>query len=445
MSAEVLIELDTTASARAADRTPPAHRYRPLGLAVALLLVLALAGAVPSVTPMWQRAGLVDVVGREPVIRVVGDRLYVTAIDGAQRVTAAWSASPLRQLWSARTADEDAPARLDVTHDAVVVQVGRHTDVLDARTGRLRWTSPVQVQVLPGDRTGLSQDPRYRPGSEYDESSGDPGALYYASDGTWYTRPPEQTVLNGTDLATGRERWSVSVPGSAFAAEATARPASVVVVASDRLQLLDADTGTVRVQRLLPHGPQTTAYSEVVGDLLMVSDSYVDATTMTAYALDTLAPLWTRPVVEAAGNSRTCTGLLCERLPTRLAVLDRRTGAISWETDGQVDLIARGRSTLVVQGHFANPTPVRTVNPATGAEQADLTRWQSYADGPADQPLVLARPDSETGTVFGVLRAGQRTVTEIGRSDVPVTGCRSGATLVACIAAEGIEVFRYRV
>lgn len=446
MSTEVMIELDSPGPTSDTSRRPPAHRYRVLGSALTVLLLLLLAGAAPAVTPSWHSSGLVAAVPADTVMEVTGARLYISVGQHGRRVTSAYATRPLRQLWTADTLDDpDAPPQLQAVQGQVIVQVGKYTDVLDARTGKLRWASPANVQPLPGGRTGLVTRPEFRPGSEYDESSGDPGILYFSPDGTSHTRPPERTELRGVDLATGRQRWSTSLPGAVYAAPTTGRPAGLVVVSSGRLDLLDADTGAVRRQRDLPASRgRVAAWSEIVGDLVLINSAGSDGDTVSAYGVDDLEPRWQRAVPVESGNSRSCTGLLCERRPSTLAVLDPRTGAASWQTKGSVDLVAWGRSAIEVEGSGSDPQPLRTVNPATGAAQTDLSEWQAYATGPRDSPLVLSRTDFTSGTTFGVLLPGQRMVRELGHSDALVISCQSTTGVVACRSERGIEVFTFR-
>jgi outer membrane protein assembly factor BamB len=446
MSTEVLIELDTPAAVPDVAVAPPARRYRALGLALCAVLVLAVAGSVPAVTPMWRRAGVVPAVPGDGVYAVAGGRLYVSVAEGGRRVTSAYAMHPMRRLWTARTADDiDAPPRLAVFRGGLIVQNGKYTDILDARTGAVRWSSPVRVLPLPGGRTGLVVDPQFSPGTEYDESSGAPGMLYFALDGTSHTRPPERTVLRGVDLATGRQRWSTSLPGAIYASPATAQPATVVVVSSQRLEVRDADSGAVRRQQPMPVDPRRVAtWSEVVGDLLLVSSTTPTGDMTNAYALDTLRPRWQRTLHSDSGNTRNCTGLPCERRSSTLMVLDPATGAARWESEGWVDLVAWAGQTLVFEGSGRDSRPVRVVNAATGAPQVDLSPWQAVAERSGDAPLVLSRTDFTAGTTFGVLRPGQRTVRELGHTDGLVQSCRSDAEVVACRSEQGIEVFVYR-
>jgi hypothetical protein len=442
-----MIELDVVPPADASRRRPPAQRYRLTGLMLVTVLVLALAGAAPAASVLWRRAGLVPAAGSDVVYEVDGDRVYVATPDGEVWSTSAYALRPFRRLWTVSSAGRaDVPADLSPAGERVLLHLGQSTTVIDARDGVVRWVSPTPVQVLAGGRTGLVQEEQFRPGSEYDESSGDPGPLYFSSTGVPHTRPPERTVVRGVDLATGRPLWSTEAAGSVFAAPATAAPATMVVVSTDRMQLRDAGTGALLRDRRLPRiAGAADAFSEVVGDLVTLRHSSADGDTVAAYGLDDLEPRWQRTqVAAAAGNTRVCRGVPCEQTPSALDVLDPQTGVVRWRTDGTVDVVSRGPYALEVDASGADPRPVRTVQPATGVTGADLRDWQAFARGPAGAPLVLIRAGGGGGTVFGLLSPGLQVVRMLGHSALAFSGCRADDRLVACRGEAGIQVWSYR-
>ncbi|GAB1642362.1 PQQ-binding-like beta-propeller repeat protein [Krasilnikovia sp. MM14-A1259] len=443
-----LIELSTDPAAPPAPaRRPVLGTHRRLGLAVAAVLVLALAGAVPAAAVFWRRSGLVPLAdGAE--FQVAGGRLYTfDAVDG-RRVTSAWTMRPLRRLWRAATTTDDMPggmlqggSSVQAIGGHVLLRAGQATTVLDARTGAVQWASPVPVLPLTDD-VAMVQAEQFRPGTEYDESSGAPGALYFSSDGQPHTEPPEVTELRGVDLTTGRTRWSARFPGSIYPARARGRTPGVVVMAAGRLTLRAADTGAVLREQPLPPIAGTQSWGDVVGDLLLVRQAAAgDGTVVTAYALDTLAPRWRRTEPSDAGNSATCTGLACEKVRSDLVVLDPGTGRPRWRTGGNVDLQTGAGYAVEVQS--GQSRPLRAVDPASGAPLVDLTGWQTFAAGPAAAALVLSRRDDGRGTSFGVLLPGRRVVQRLGTSGIALTDCSADARFVACRAPGGVEVWAY--
>ncbi|GAB1693779.1 PQQ-binding-like beta-propeller repeat protein [Krasilnikovia sp. M28-CT-15] len=442
-----LIELNTDPAAPPAPTRPSLRRHRRLGLALAAVLVLALAGAVPAAAVCWRRAGVVPLPSAAD-FQVVGGRLYTFDVADGRRITSAWTMRPLRRLWRAATTADDMPggtlqggSSVQAAGGHVLLRAGQATTVLDARTGALRWTSPAPILPLTDD-VGLVQAEQFRPGTEYDESSGAPGALYFSSSGQPHTEPPEVTELRGVDLTTGRTRWSARFSGSIYPTRARGRVAGAVVMASGRLWLRAAETGAVLREQPLPRIPGALSWGDVVGDLLLVRQAAADdATVVTAYAMDTLAPRWRRTEPADAGNSATCTGLACEKAHSHLVVLDPGTGRPRWRTSGDVDLQAGAGYAVEVQS--GQSRPLRAVDPASGAPVVDLSAWQTFAAGPSAAPLVLARREAGRGTAFGVLLPGRRVVQRLGDSGTALTDCSADSRFVACRASAGVEVWAY--
>jgi hypothetical protein len=214
-----LIELSTDQPVAASAPPPPAYRYRAFGLVLAAVLVLALAGAVPAVVVFWQRTGLVPLSAAAD-FQVVGGRLFTLEVANGQRVTSAWTMQPLRRLWRVTTTAEEISGGLlqggssvSVAGDFVLLRTGQTTTVLDVHTGAVRWTSPLPVSPLT-TTIGMVQEEQFRSGTEYDESSGAPGQLFFSSAGLPHTQPPLHTDLTGDDMTTGKAIWTDPFAGS---------------------------------------------------------------------------------------------------------------------------------------------------------------------------------------------------------------------------------------
>jgi outer membrane protein assembly factor BamB len=442
-----LIELSTDQPVAASAPPLPAYRYRVFGLVLAAVLVLALAGAVPAVAVFWQRTGLVTVPTAAD-FEVVGGRLFTLEVANGQRVTSAWTMQPLRRLWRVSTTAEEISGGLlqggssvSVAGDLVLLRAGPTTTVLDAHTGAVRWTSALPVSPLT-TTIGMVQDEQFRSGTEYDESSGAPGQLFFSSAGLPHTEPPLRTDLTGVDLATGKPIWTAQFAGSIYPTRARGRADAVVVVASDQLWLRSSGSGQVLRARPLPKAPGGgSSWGDVVGNLLLLRHAKDTGNVVTAYAMDTLEPRWQRTEPDDPGNSASCLGLTCEKARHDLVVLDPATGAPRWRTDGDVDLQAGAGYALEVQ--TGQSRPLRAVDIASGVTQVDLSGWQTFAVGPAAGPVVLSRRVAGKGTAFGVLLPGRRVVQQLGVTSSPVTDCYSDTRYVACRAATGVEVFSY--
>jgi outer membrane protein assembly factor BamB len=462
---EAVIELDLGAPAPVDSRMPPVHRYRRFGLALSVLLLLSLAGAVPALAPLWRRDGTVPVVGADSLFAIAGDRLYVSVASRGERTVTAWQLRPFRTLWSAAIPAGDAD-RLELrpVPGRLLVRVtrserGPSTTALDDRSGAVAWTVPQDVQPLPGGHTGLVQEQVFNDADRYDEESGAPGPLWFADTGTAYGRPPTRSILHGLDLTDGRERWSQQWLGSIFAAPGPAVPASAVVVSAERsgapvasshrLELLDADTGAVHRRKVVETAAdsqlETGAINAQVTDGLLVLERTDDVGSVrTAFGLVDLAEKWRLPYGDVPGTSRFCAGVPCVETPYGLSILDPATGAVRWKAPASTDLTGRGGHAVAADLTGTAPVPLRTVDVATGAPRVDLTAWPTSVAGAADAPLVLAAPDDQGGTAFGLLRPGDRAIRALGRSESSVSDCSADAHLVACRTGVGIEIFEYR-
>jgi outer membrane protein assembly factor BamB len=447
-----LIELDLYAPAELTPGRGTRGR-RPYGrLVLVVVLLLALAGSAPAESVLWRRTGLATITAPAGSYQLVGGRLYTFDSVDTRLVTTAWSMDPVRRLWSRTTGvlnaqgDDVLPSfgwfAAPVGGDHVLLQSQLTSTVVDARTGAVRWTSPVPVTPAAGGRVGLVYAQQFRPGTEYDEATGAAGPLYFGDDGVFHTEPPLHTTLRALDLRTGRPLWQTGRAGSLVAADVRGKADQIVVVAPDWLGVLAAGTGAVLRERRLP-GPAARELSsgDIVGDLVLLRHgSPGDGGTVTAYSVSSLAPVWQQeePV---GGSAAFCADMLCESEDFGVAVLDPATGHPLWRTDRGASLVGRGTSVLEV-GSGEN-RPVRVRDAATGAVQVDLAGWTWHASSPEDAPLVLGRLDRDR-TVLGVLPPGRRAVQPLGYSTTPVTNCASDAGFVGCRIFGGVEVWAYR-
>ncbi|OJF12041.1 outer membrane protein assembly factor BamB family protein [Couchioplanes caeruleus] len=441
-----LIELGAETPAQPEGTTPPpAYVYRRLGLLLAAVLALALGGAAPATAGMWRHLGDVPL-ARATDYLVSGGRVYVldAADDQAPRI-AAWATDPVRQLWNVPgpPGDEAEPYFLSAVSDGVVLlRSGRTTAFLDAETGAPRWRSPTLVQPL-GDRTGLVQEERFRPGTEYDPDSGAPGPLYGTTGEVLHTEPALSTSLSRVDLATGRRHWTVSEPGS-ISATATGGPhGEIVVLSAGRLAVRASATGAVLREREMPRAnDDKPSWFELGGEVVLVHHgAFGERGHVTAYAWDTLAPLWQHDQPEAQGNAASCSGLPCRHTGTGLVVLDPGTGATLWEAGSEADLLAFGAGTVL---HLESRARLlRTLDRRTGRPEIDLTPWGGSVPLPDGDAYLLTRQEPDGATVVGLLRAGAATVRQLGRLTGGVDRCRADATHVGCEVPGGVAIYRF--
>jgi hypothetical protein len=450
-----VIELDLDAPPAPSTPRPPVHLLRPLGLALTALLVLALGGAAPVTPTLWRPLGTVSLNGDDSRLELRGDRLYV--IDSPmneRRTVSAWSlVDGMRRIWTFPLPEAEGSADTAVLNRAnltpagdVVLLEGESftTSVLDAATGDVRWTAPGRLDPLGAGR-GLIQESQFRPGTEYDQASGDPGELFWSSTGRPHVEPPLRTTMSGVDLRTGQRSWTADAPGQVFTAPIDGG-AGLLVVGAEKLGVLDRDTGAVLRERAMPREPADIASLEVVGDLLLVRRGAEDRSgTVTAYDTGSLRPRWTIPDPPARRDDGGCVGLPCLRTPSELTVLDPDTGRPLWSTEGDAELTRRGGTVLETR-HLAASRPMRVRDFATGSVRADLRSWNAaVATSDGGSPLLVSRIEPARQSIaFGALTPGAGAVQPLGDAGAILLECTSDERYVACRVPGGVQVWSYR-
>ncbi|MFC4068071.1 outer membrane protein assembly factor BamB family protein [Actinoplanes subglobosus] len=449
-----LIELDLDAppDRLTGRRHPPPWRYRPLGVALAVVMVLTLAGAAPRGGTFWRPLGLIPAeAGAEAAIQIAGGRVFTLVLAGRSRTLTAWDPQPSpHRLWSAEvpiSATFDpangvfGAVRVRRIGDLLLVGAGLSSTVLDADTGAIRWTTGNRITPV---RDGLAvlTDRIFRPGTLYDQESGDPGMLYFSADGQPHVEPPVRTEVRGLDLATGTVLWTATPGGSVTAEPAGGDgPAAVLITASDRLSLVDGRTGAVLRETGLPQeagaGPGT---SDVVGDVALIG--YPEAGLQAGYDVRTLDRLWVRDL-HTDGGPDTCTGLLCAAGDREVQVLDRRTGRVAWSAPSEAELAVRDGAVLLTPA--GDDGPGLLVDTTTGAPRADLTGWDGEVEGFGAHALLLWRDEKGGGRAFGAVLPGATEVRYLGAADGLDGDCGGDDRYVVCRDVRGLRVWAYRI
>lgn len=449
-----LIELDLDAPPDRLDgrRTPPPWRYRHFGLAVVVILLLAVAGAAPAGATFWRPLGLIPVApGAESTIQLAGGRVFVIALAGPGRTLTAWEPQPSpHRLWTTEvpvSATFD-PARgvfgtirVQRIGDLLLVGAGLSSTVLDPDTGAVRWTTPNRITPV---RDGLAVliDRIFRPGTLYDQESGEPGMLYFSADGQPHVEPPVRTEVRGLDLASGEVLWTVT-PGGSVTAEVArgAGPPAVLITASDRLSLRDARTGELLREARLPEeagfGPGT---SDVLDDVALIG--YPEAGLQAGYDVRTLDRLWTRDL-HPEREPDSCTGLLCTVGDREVQVLDRRTGRPAWSAPATAGLAARAGSVLVSGPDGEGPETL--VDAATGVPRVRLDGWTGAVEGFAAHALLLWRDEKGGGRAFGAVLPGATEVRYLGGAGGLDGDCAADERYVVCRDVHGLRLWAYRI
>ncbi|WP_328461172.1 PQQ-like beta-propeller repeat protein [Actinoplanes sp. NBC_00393] len=447
-----LIELDRDAPLDPeAGRRPPPWRYRHAGLLVVAVLLIALGGAAPGPAVLWRYLGAIDAKDAVSPIQLAGGRLYTVTSTGRERAVTAWEMTqPARRLWTVQvpmTRGHD-PAqsifgsiRVQRSGDLVLLSESLATTAVDTATGRTRWTSPVRITVAGG--VGYTVGWIFRPGTAYDESSGDPGALYFSADGEAHTEPPVRTELRGVDLATGKQLWAYAAAGAATVDPAPGTPAALLITSSDRLTLRAVATGDVLAETELVRidGAWPTSAS-VVGDVVLVE--YQEAARELVYEARTLRRIWQREISPMLPDAVDCQDVLCSADGGETWVLDPATGRPVWPVT-EADRLYR-RAGYLLETDAATGAPVRLVDPRTGASRVDLEGWAEEVGGATeDGPLLLRRGGAAGGQTFGVVLPGHPEVRLLGTAEVAPEECAADEHHLVCRDEAGLRIWAYRI
>jgi outer membrane protein assembly factor BamB len=447
-----VIDLDRAAeSDQAAGRRPPPWRYRHAGLLLTVALMITLGGAAPSAAVIWRHLGELGPVDTTEVpVQLTGDHLYTVSSSGRHRALTAWDLDPPRQLW---TSEVPLGAGYDATRglfgsvtvrqagDVVLVSEGVTTTALDARLGSVRWTAPVAVTLLGSGRAGVVVERVFRPGTEYDQDSGDPGPLYFSSTGVPHNEAPIRTEVRGLDLRTGETMWTAAPGGSVTVDPARGDPPAVLITASDQLLRLDGATGEVLARAGLPEldgaGPAT---GSVAGGVALVG--YQNPSRLVAYDQRTLRRLWQQDRPDAEGEIPTCRDVICAGPRSELRVLDPATGAVAWPVLAETDLAARAGAVLETRAD--TDVPLRLADPLTGRTLVDLAGWDEALPGDPDGALVLRR-EAEDGQSFAAVLPGHAELRLLGTAAVNSAECSADEHHLVCRDGTGLSVWAYRI
>ncbi|GAA1868489.1 hypothetical protein GCM10009687_40210 [Asanoa iriomotensis] len=400
----------------------------------------------PPLTETGSRAG-----GVGSSYAVVGDRLYLVRRAGE----ATWSLTALRlpagtDIWtSAYAATGERIIRIDTAGPVVMVSGGEttgrilRTDAYDADTGRRLWSVPEEIVVDADANTGYVSDadpPRLR---ALDLATG--RQLWSAEPGDRYTF----TALGGPAPVAGRipprdapESEANAVGGAGGATVATGSAGSgtgragriVVFVRSGRIELRDARTGVV-LKAASPLGDEVLPLSGLsAGGGLVLFYAQHGSTGMVGLDPDTLDVRWRMPYDIDGGGIGRCLALVCVSSHSDVLALDPLTGRLRWRAPG-ASFVVEARGQLVALGTVPGGLgPVRTVDPDTGAQVADLRGWRTGARG---DPVVTRIPIGAATTVIAILAPPSGLLRPLGTAPEVLLGCQSGPTAIVCRTATG--------
>lgn len=427
-----LIDLDL--APRVADgevpqrrRALPADFRRRAGLAGCLVLVLlTVARAAPPPPPSLVEVWLRDV-GSPMEFAVSGDRLVVTTRDPdapQAHIISAYELPSGRVLWSAPHRSSGQQVAAYAAGDIVLVYVSapdgssESTTVLDVETGAIRWSWPGWVSVVDDGRSGLAPTP---------------------ADGGRAEDPPPVTVV---DLASGTTLWSVPAMAMPLVRPGPGPQSQLLLLTpAGAVDVRDLRTGAAVETR---SGLPADASPAFVGnDLIVVlhADGHREIK-VSAYALPTLAPLWSRTEPETFGVTG-CGRLVCVQSPAGLTALDD-TGVVVWRRTGEQYVIEMDGALLSTEVAGAGLSLGGLVDPTTGRTMLNLTGWQLAGDA-GDGILVVRSSASDPRSWFAVVDSGAPAVRTLGSVPHRISDCQTGTASVVCrVDSDRLGVWAYR-
>ncbi len=252
-------------------------------------------------------------------------------------------------------------------------------------------------------------------------------------------------TVHVTDPETGQEVWSFTEAGDVPAvfdeAGGSAEAARVVLVTADGTTTVRrvADGAELLRGRVDLGMPGTTYGVLLMHGLLYTVETVAGDSTVSAYRLDRLAPLWRRPF-DGELDMAPCGQLLCLRDGGSLQALDARTGVHAWTNADwpSVTLVPPGRLVAESRGGGARHG---LLDPATGRTVADLGDAVLGA-GAAMLALRQDRADAGRTVVQRVDALGR--VAPVGAiGDAVREQCAAAGAYVACpTVADTVRVWR---
>jgi outer membrane protein assembly factor BamB len=441
-----VIELDVTAPWEPPDQ--PAPRSRLQGVVAAVLVAVVAATTLAAAASPTRLQPWYSFDGHYQLGTVTENVIYAVRVDkGDDYLVEAHRLTNGALLWQRSMTGVNSAVAGNGRYAVVSARDpdGRPVmlTVLDGATGRTLWQrSGVAPLSMRGDVVVVDDDDP----SRYGEPSDDPTV----------PMPPEQH-LDGLELATGRVRWSVTVPaGVDRALEYYARAESggfevrslVELEPNGSLRVRDLATGQVTLRSTL-EVPGKTEGLELYDGYLLVRAYTPDTeraglpNDLRVYDAQSGRLLW-RNTDEHLGFVQPCGPYLCVVNDGGTSAVEPKNGFTVWRIDRLDGTSNADVGNLLGYLNAAGEQPtVVVIEARTGRVTRKLAPWQLVTSVGWPRVLVWQRDRLAHGLIARLdVRTGR--VTVLGRTDgwFGQPDCQVAAAYLVCATNDMVSVWR---
>ncbi|WP_433826761.1 PQQ-binding-like beta-propeller repeat protein [Actinoplanes sp. CA-015351] len=274
-------------------------------------------------------------------------------------------------------------------------------------------------------------------------------SLLFAVDDVRTSSGPGRRVENTVqvvDPVIGNVRWEVDLPSTAVLlgvpGPADTQP-RMLLVRDDRIaDMYDVETGRHVASRALPAADYDPDNPVIAGGVLLLKHPGPSGTSVSAYDLADLRPIWTKPV---PGTTRVipCGLLACLTGQYGVRAIDPATGDQRWQRGDWRDVEQDGTALI----GYAGSKPVALADPETGRTVVELTGWDLVPRSPGNGELLVTRATSDgTRSMVAIAAPDARRPRLLAELPTGTGSCQSAPERLVCRSSYGeLVVWAYRV
>jgi hypothetical protein len=223
------------------------------------------------------------------------------------------------------------------------------------------------------------------------------------------------------------------------------QPRQILTYTDGYAERRDLGTGQVLARgQVYPPDKWLTADAIVDSKLIVSYASDFRNSTVAAYDVETLTPLWRRSGYQADGLEP-CGPVLCLRAGRGVEVVDPGTGAARWRV-GEWYAQAQADRLLVFASDLEQLRPVGVVDPLTGRSLLDLRPWRmTFSVRPYPDLVLTTAPARDRWTTVATADLARLTIRVVGVIPGQVSECQRGEAVLACRnLTDGLQLWALR-